>query len=67
MEVGQRSYAGDQLEQEDASLRKRSLLYVAATRARDGLVMSWSGKPLQLLRAWGGVENGTGLRSASTP
>ncbi len=27
----------------DASLRERSLLYVAATRARDELVLSWSG------------------------
>lgn len=36
-------------EQEDALLRERSLLYVAATRARDGLVVSWSGKPLELL------------------
>ncbi|GAA3290510.1 3'-5' exonuclease [Arthrobacter citreus] len=38
-------------EQEDALLRERSLLYVAATRARDGLVVSWSGKPLELLGA----------------
>ena len=29
-------------EQEDARLRERSLLYVAATRARDELVVSWS-------------------------
>ncbi|WP_104054963.1 MULTISPECIES: 3'-5' exonuclease [unclassified Arthrobacter] len=38
-------------EQEDALLRERSLLYVAATRARDGLVVSWNGKPLELLGA----------------
>ncbi|MCQ1950817.1 AAA family ATPase [Arthrobacter sp. zg-Y859] len=38
-------------EQADALLRERSLLYVAATRARDGLVVSWSGKPLELLGA----------------
>lgn len=38
-------------EQQDALLRERSLLYVAATRARDGLVVSWSGKPLELLGA----------------
>jgi superfamily I DNA/RNA helicase len=36
-------------EQADALLRERSLLYVAATRARDGLVVSWSGKPSELL------------------
>lgn len=38
-------------EQADALLRERSLLYVAATRARDGLVVSWSGKPSALLGA----------------
>lgn len=36
-------------EQADAILRERSLLYVAATRARDGLVVSWSGQPSELL------------------
>ncbi len=29
----------------DALLRERSLLYVAATRARDHLALSWSGRP----------------------
>lgn len=33
----------------DALLRERSLLYVAATRARDELAVSWSGDPSQLL------------------
>ena len=33
----------------DAMLRERSLLYVAATRARDELAVSWSGEPSQLL------------------
>jgi superfamily I DNA/RNA helicase len=33
----------------DALLRERSLLYVAATRARDELVLSWSGDPSRLL------------------
>jgi superfamily I DNA/RNA helicase len=33
----------------DAMLRERSLLYVAATRARDELALSWSGDPSQLL------------------
>lgn len=34
----------------DVSLRERSLLYVAASRARDELVVSWQGKPSGLLR-----------------
>jgi len=33
----------------DALLRERSLLYVAATRARDELALSWNGDPSQLL------------------
>lgn len=36
-------------ERPDALLRERSLLYVAATRARDELVVSWSGDPSALL------------------
>jgi superfamily I DNA/RNA helicase len=35
----------------DALLRERSLLYVAATRARDELALSWSGEPSRLLPA----------------
>lgn len=38
-------------EKNDALLRERSLLYVAATRARDELVVSWSGNPSGLLPA----------------
>lgn len=34
---------------EDAILRERSLLYVAATRARDELVVTWAGNPSELL------------------
>ena len=34
---------------DDALLRERSLLYVAATRARDQLAISWSGKASPLL------------------
>ncbi len=34
----------------DAMLRERSLLYVAATRARDVLAVSWSGEKSSLLR-----------------
>jgi hypothetical protein len=33
----------------DAQLRERSLLYVAATRARDELALSWSGQASPLL------------------
>lgn len=33
----------------DVHLRERSLLYVAASRARDELVVSWQGKPSTLL------------------
>ena len=33
----------------DVNLRERSLLYVAASRARDELVISWQGKPSGLL------------------
>ena len=36
-------------ELEDAMLRERSLLYVAASRARDELVISWAGKASPLL------------------
>lgn len=35
----------------DVRLRERSLLYVAASRARDELVVSWNGKPSELLSA----------------
>lgn len=34
---------------EDAILRERSLLYVAATRARDELVITWAGSPSKLV------------------
>lgn len=34
---------------EDVLLRERSLLYVAASRARDELVVSWAGEPSSLL------------------
>lgn len=38
-------------ERADAELRKRSLLYVAATRARDELVVLWTGERSGLLPA----------------
>lgn len=36
-------------EREEALLRERSLVYVASSRARDALVVTWSGKRSQLL------------------
>jgi len=38
-------------ERAEALLRERSLLYVASSRARDALVVTWSGKRTQLLGA----------------
>lgn len=38
-------------ERADALLRERSLLYVASSRARDALVVTWSGKRSELLGA----------------
>jgi superfamily I DNA/RNA helicase len=38
-------------DREDAMLRERSLLYVAASRARDELVVTWKGAPSELLEA----------------
>jgi superfamily I DNA/RNA helicase len=40
----------------DALLRERSLLYVAATRARDELALSWSGDPSQFLPSATGLD-----------
>ncbi|UOQ88058.1 AAA family ATPase [Agromyces endophyticus] len=36
-------------ERDDAMLRERSLLYVAASRARDALVVAWQGAPSPLI------------------
>ena len=36
-------------ERADAMQRERSLFYVAATRARDELVVLWSGEPTSFL------------------
>lgn len=36
-------------ERTEALLRERSLLYVAGSRARDALVVTWSGKRSELL------------------
>jgi len=40
----------DETAWKDAILRERSLLYVAATRARDHLALSWNGQQSELLR-----------------
>lgn len=44
-----RDYEVSDLDLADAMLRERALLYVAATRARDVLVVTWSGKRSPLL------------------
>lgn len=44
-----RVYDYDEAEHEDAMLRERSLLYVAASRARDELAVTWSGEASELL------------------
>ncbi|MPV50983.1 AAA family ATPase [Pseudactinotalea sp. HY160] len=41
----------------DEALRQRSLLYVASTRARDELAITWVGEPHELLRARHSTEN----------
>lgn len=53
-----RVYDYDEAEHDDAMLRERSLLYVAASRARDELVVAWSGEASELL----GREPGPALR-----
>lgn len=44
-----RVYDYDEAEHDDAMLRERSLLYVAASRARDELAVTWNGKASELL------------------
>ena len=44
-----RGQAASEADLADALLRERSLLYVAATRARDVLAVSWAGKRSPLL------------------
>lgn len=38
-------------DQEDEALRQRSLIYVAATRARDELMVTWAGQAHGLVGA----------------
>lgn len=45
-----KEYDTSEADWDDAMLRERSLLYVAATRARDVLAVSWSGERSSLLR-----------------
>jgi superfamily I DNA/RNA helicase/mRNA-degrading endonuclease RelE of RelBE toxin-antitoxin system len=47
--------------------KARSLLFVAVTRARDTLAISWHGTPSPLLRAPAGSERGQGDSTASCP
>ena len=43
------SVTGDPARQQRELMRARSLLFVAATRARDALVISWNGQPSRFL------------------
>lgn len=43
--------SADAEERDEVMLRERSLLYVAASRARDALAVTWSGSPSHLLYA----------------
>lgn len=44
-----KDYDTSEQDRADALLRERALLYVAATRARDVLAVTWNGKPSSLL------------------
>jgi superfamily I DNA/RNA helicase/mRNA-degrading endonuclease RelE of RelBE toxin-antitoxin system len=46
---GQKADTGDPTRQRRELMRARSLLFVAATRARDALVISWHGQPSRFL------------------
>ena len=46
---GQYDRACDPARQQRELMRARSLLFVAATRARDALVISWHGQPSRFL------------------
>lgn len=51
MPISLRDYEFSDQDTADALLRERSLLYVAASRARDELVVTWSGRPSKLMPA----------------
>ncbi|TRY20249.1 AAA family ATPase [Tessaracoccus rhinocerotis] len=53
MPIGLKAYDFDEGELSEAQLRERSLLYVAASRARDELVVTYSGDPSSLMPAAG--------------
>lgn len=59
--MGIKAYDFDQDEKDQALLRERSLLYVAASRARDELVVSWNDQPSPLLSA--SVSSGAASKS----
>ena len=44
-----KAYEYSEADLQEAVARERSLLYVAASRARDELVVTWSGEPSELL------------------
>ncbi len=46
-----KDYDTSEQDKADAMLRERALLYVAATRARDVLAVTWNGRPSRLLGA----------------
>ncbi len=58
MPMGLKAYDYDDEELSEAQLRERSLLYVAASRARDELVVTYSGSPSGLLPSVTGDDDG---------
>lgn len=50
--------ADDPHDREAAEARERRLLYVAMTRARDELVVSWSGRPSRFIEPFVGASDG---------
>lgn len=57
---------GTEDDEADAGLRQRSLLYVAATRARDELLVTWSGEPHMLVSTAHHTRTSTKCNPAST-
>lgn len=51
---GLKDYETSEADHADALLRERALVYVASTRARDVLAVTWSGEKSRLLAASGG-------------
>lgn len=59
-----KEYEISEQDQADAMLRPRSLVYVAATRARDVLAVTWSGEAVAIAAR---VMTGTAMRSRKVP